>query len=285
MAQPQQEHVHHQSHQSFYEILKLEPTASLQDIKKSYRRLALLYHPDRNPPEKQEQATVQFRLVNEAYEVLSDPEQRRQYDAELKYGATSRRPGSTAGGTTTSSNRFHPRYQTTTTSSRRTYRDPFAQFDDLFQNDPFFHEAFKDMEDQFAKTFQRNHNDNRDRRNPPEQQLQQQQQQPKSWGRWIADCLGIDFQVTTSRTNIGLDGRPTTSRSSTHYGGGGGNARTYTSKSTRTVIENGQRVTIQSLERDGNKIEEKYINNQMVQRFINGIPEQQYKLDAGRADL
>lgn len=249
-----------------YEILNLSPSATLQDVKKSYRKLALQHHPDRNPPEKKEQAEVLFRRVNEAYEVLSDTEQRRQYDVELKQGrAHSHHHGSMGSSTNAAYGRRH-------------YRDPFAQFNDLFHNDPFFQEAFKDMDDLFAKTFQQQ-----------SRGATQQQQPKKSWGRWIADAMGIDFQIQTSTTTIGRDGRPVTSSSQTSYGGGGNRNNRhrqqqhsqYTSKSTRTVIENGQRVTIQSLEKDGNKIEEKYVNNQLVQRLINGIPETQYRLDQG----
>lgn len=51
------------------------------------------------------------------------------------------------------------------------------------------------------------------------------------------------------------------------------NSRTtssYTSKSTSTTIENGQRVTVQSMEKDGNRIEEKYIGKKLIERKING---------------
>ena len=143
------------------------------------------------------------------------------------------------------------------------------------------------MDDLFARTFQQQHHP----RGSGGGTVQQAPPQPakKSWGRWIADCLGVDLHISTSTTRLGPDGRPMTSRTQTHYGGGNhpphGHASTttsrYTSKSTRTVIENGQRVTIQSLEQDGNKIEERYMNNQLQQRLINGVPEHQYRLHAG----
>lgn len=272
------QHKQQQQQQTHYQVLQVSPSASLQDIKKAYRKLALLHHPDRNPPEQKEESTLQFRLVNEAYQVLSDPDQRAQYDADLQSGFGRFGSSGGGGGGGQTQQHYRPRY------SGPSYRDPFAQFNDLFQNDPFFQEAFRDMENQFAKTF---HNTNHVQQQQQQLQQQQQQQPKKSWGRWIADCLGIDLQITTSTTTVGLDGRPQTSSTSTHYGGGGGRGSRrssssttgrYTSKSTRTVIENGQRVTIQSMEQDGNRIEEKYINNEMVQRLINGIPEQQYRI-------
>ena len=54
-------------------------TASDADIKKAYRRLAMKYHPDRNPG-KEKEATEQFKAINEAYSVLGDAEKRQRYD-------------------------------------------------------------------------------------------------------------------------------------------------------------------------------------------------------------
>ncbi len=65
--------------EDYYKILGLEKNASIEDIKKSYRKLALKYHPDRNPSDKK-RAEEQFKKISEAYAVLSDDEKRRQYD-------------------------------------------------------------------------------------------------------------------------------------------------------------------------------------------------------------
>ncbi|MCI0364837.1 MAG: molecular chaperone DnaJ [Phycisphaerales bacterium] len=65
----------------YYEILSVEKTASGDEIKRSYRRLAMKYHPDRNPNDAQ--AEAKFKECAEAYEVLSDPERRSIYD---RYG-------------------------------------------------------------------------------------------------------------------------------------------------------------------------------------------------------
>lgn len=64
----------------YYEILEVPKTANSDEIKKAYRRLALKWHPDKNP-NNQEQATKKFKEISEAYEVLSDERKRRAYDA------------------------------------------------------------------------------------------------------------------------------------------------------------------------------------------------------------
>uniref|UniRef100_A0A5K4F853 J domain-containing protein n=1 Tax=Schistosoma mansoni TaxID=6183 RepID=A0A5K4F853_SCHMA len=63
----------------YYKILGIKKTASSDEIKKAYRRLALKWHPDKNP-DKKEEAEKCFKLISEAYEVLSDPKKRDMYD-------------------------------------------------------------------------------------------------------------------------------------------------------------------------------------------------------------
>src|SRR5262245_21361396 len=82
----------------YYETLGVQRTATDDDIKKAFRKLARKYHPDVNPGDMS--AEEKFKEINEAYEVLSDPDKRKRYDqlgANWKAGADSTPPPGPAG--------------------------------------------------------------------------------------------------------------------------------------------------------------------------------------------
>ena len=102
----------------YYKVLEVDRSASQKEIKKAFRNLALKYHPDKNPDED---TSLKFREIAEAYEVLRDEEKRRQYD-QMGHGAW-------GGG----------------------YKPGDFNFDDLFKD--FDDDIFKDLRSHFAQHF------------------------------------------------------------------------------------------------------------------------------------
>ncbi len=80
----------------YYEVLGVNRDASEEDIKKAYRKLAMKHHPDRNPDSKESED--RFKEAKEAYEVLSEPEKRRAYDAYGHAGVNPQMGGMGGGG-------------------------------------------------------------------------------------------------------------------------------------------------------------------------------------------
>ncbi len=74
----------------YYDVLGVSEQASAEEIKKAYRNLAKKYHPDANPGDKT--AEDRFKEISSAYDVLSDPQKRQQYDQMRKFGFAGMRP-------------------------------------------------------------------------------------------------------------------------------------------------------------------------------------------------
>ncbi len=99
----------------YYEILGVGKSADEAEIKKAYRKMALQYHPDKNPDDKK--AEEKFKEAAEAYEVLSDADKRARYDRYGHAGVSQNGGGGFSGG--------------------MTMDDIFSQFGDIFSDSPF----------------------------------------------------------------------------------------------------------------------------------------------------
>src|ERR1700732_3950199 len=80
----------------YYKTLGVDKKASADEIKKAYRKLARQYHPDRNPDDKG--AESRFKDISQAYDVLGDPDKRKQYDSGSGPFASGAGPGGGFGG-------------------------------------------------------------------------------------------------------------------------------------------------------------------------------------------
>src|ERR671928_1775823 len=78
-----------------YAVLGVDRKASADEIKKAYRKLARKYHPDRNPEDAS--AEERFKEIQSAYDILGDPDKRKQYDRGGIFFGTGGRPGAGAG--------------------------------------------------------------------------------------------------------------------------------------------------------------------------------------------
>lgn len=104
------------SKRDYYEILGVTKTASAEEIKKAYRKVAMQFHPDRNPGDKS--AEEKFKEAAEAYEILSDADKRAQYDRYGHAGVSGNGRGGFGGG-------------------GMNMEDIFSQFGDIFGDDLF----------------------------------------------------------------------------------------------------------------------------------------------------
>ncbi|KFV85962.1 DnaJ subfamily B member 6, partial [Struthio camelus australis] len=228
----------------YYEVLGVQKHASPEDIKKAYRKLALKWHPDKNPDNKEE-AERQFKQVAEAYEVLSDTKKRDIYD---KYG----KEGLINGGGEGSlfDNQFEFGF---------TFRNPEDVFREFFGGrDPFSFDFFEDpFEDFFGG-----------RRGPRGTRSRGGGSFFSAFGGFPAFGSGFS-SFDTGFTSFGPLGHGgLTSFSSTSFGGSGmGN---FKSVSTSTKIVNGRKITTKRIVENGQERVEVEEDGQLRSLTING---------------
>ncbi|XP_078040645.1 uncharacterized protein LOC144471927 [Augochlora pura] len=254
----------------YYKILEVQRTASSGDIRKAYRKLALKWHPDKNP-ENLEEANKKFKEISQAYEVLIDDAKRRTYDQRL-YQKASSRPGRGF----TCRSYFDSAFQRFFEKKRRVY-DQYGKeglqmpggkrrheddFDTHFSN-TF---VFRDPKDVFSEFFGNN---------------------------FFSDLYtmrvlaGAGFHghshpssnntCTSMFTTFGsgilpfFEGATFTNFDASGGGGGGGGAVKRTSTSTRFI--NGKKITTQKVYENGKETIMSFENDVLKSKTVNGVPE------------
>ncbi|XP_044803060.1 dnaJ homolog subfamily B member 6 isoform X5 [Bubalus bubalis] len=232
----------------YYEVLGVQRHASAEDIKKAYRKLALKWHPDKNP-ENKEEAERKFKQVAEAYEVLSDAKKRDIYD---RYGKEGLNGGGGGGSHFDSPFEFG-----------FTFRNPDDVFREFFGGrDPFSFDFFEDpFEDFFGN-----------RRGP-------RGSRSRGTGSFFSAFSGFpsfggafpSFDTGfTSFSPLGHGGLTAFSSSSAFGGSGMGN---YKSISTSTKVVNGRKITTKRIVENGQERVEVEEDGQLKSLTINGFKE------------
>lgn len=202
----------------YYEILCITVDATETDIKKAYRKMALKWHPDKNP-DKKEEAEKRFKEISEAYEVLSDKNKRAIYDKYGKEGLT----GNQGNG--------------------------YADFDNDYSFGGGFHGFhFRDPEEVFREFF--------GGRDPFAEFFSGPRVGGFSNGLFADSFVGFPGPSPFfSSSSFGGDpfagGSGFSSFSSTSFGGGGGGGNNFRSTSTSTKMVNGKKVVTKKVVENG----------------------------------
>lgn len=224
----------------YYNILEVPKSASEQDIKKAYRKLALKWHPDKNPDNKEE-AEEKFKLISEAYDVLSDKEKRRIYDKYGKEGLAGGGGGRPSAGGFGGFHTFH-------------FRDPDEIFREFFQHDSSIFEEF----------FGNNRNRHQSRMRPRDPFAQAGF--PPSFGFsssfGFSDGFGNDPFGSNSFSSFQSFG-------GSGFGGGGN----FKSTSTSTKVVNGKTITTKKTVENGKETVEEWEDNILKRRVVDGTPQ------------
>ncbi|XP_076236744.1 dnaJ homolog subfamily B member 6-B isoform X1 [Calliopsis andreniformis] len=262
----------------YYKILEVQRTATTGDIKKAYRKLALKWHPDKNP-ENLDEANRRFKEISEAYEVLIDDAKRRTYDQRL-YQKASSRPGRGF----TCRNYFDSAFQRFFEKKRRVY-DQYGKeglqmpggkrrYDDDFDTHFTSTFVFRDPEEVFREFFGSSSpfadlykmtsdlNGGFARHSHPSS---------NSISTSFFGPFGLGFSPFNNLFE-GASGNFTSFNTFTSFDGtSGGGAVKRTSTSTRFI--NGKKITTKKVYENGKETIMSYENDVLKSKTVNGVPQ------------
>ncbi|XP_076758102.1 dnaJ homolog subfamily B member 6-B isoform X5 [Xylocopa sonorina] len=225
----------------YYKVLEVQRTATSGDIKKAYRKLALKWHPDKNP-ENLEEANKRFKEISEAYEVLIDEKKRRVYDQYGKEGLQM------PGGKRRHEDDFDPRFNTFV------FRDPEEVFREFFGGTGF-EDLFSDLTGAGIRRGSGRHS----------------HPSSNSISTSFLGPLGFGFSPFSNLFEGG-SGNFTSFNTFTTIGGNpGGGAVKRTSTSTRFI--NGKKITTKKVFENGKETIMSYENDVLKSKTVNGVPQ------------
>ncbi|KAG7307588.1 hypothetical protein JYU34_007810 [Plutella xylostella] len=224
----------------YYRVLGVTRTASEGEIKKAYRKLALKWHPDKNP-DNPDEATKRFKEISEAYEVLSDERKRRVYDQYGKEGLSASR-----------GRRSHvdDDYEFGYAGFPFTFRDPEDVFREFFGGSPFA--------DLLAEMNGHGHHRSGRRGHP---------------GSSLTSSLFSPFRMAGLDDMFAHNGNSFTSFSTFNSSLAGPGSVNMRSTTTSTRVVNGKKITTKKISENGRETIMSYENGVLKSKTVNGVPQ------------
>ncbi|XP_026463310.1 dnaJ homolog subfamily B member 6-like [Ctenocephalides felis] len=235
----------------YYRVLEVTRGASTAEIKKAYRKLALKWHPDKNP-DNSEEANRKFKEISEAYEVLSDDKKRRVYDQYGKEGL------SNSGGSCGRSRRGHDEDFDMHFGFPFAFRDPEDVFREFFGGSPFS-DILAGMNGHRSSSSRRTN-----RHSHPQNTVSSHMFNPFSSFGFGMSNFGFDemFMVPDGFSSFS---------SSMDYGSNVNGSVKRTSTSTKFI--NGKKITTKKVMENGRETVMSYENDILTSKTVNGVPQ------------